>query len=198
MLTAQDNQGKSVLVIGITGKAVSGKNLVAHYLEKYRFTQLDFTKNLLAPLLKKRHKPVIRKNLINLGLELRKTHGGKDALIKLLCEKMEPGRHYVIAGMRYPEEVNYLRKRFGRNFTLLAVKCRLGIRYQRTLELYHVRRKMVGGKDITFKEFMKLEDLPTEKIISRAIRMADYAVTNEGAKEELLTKIDNIIRKLKV
>jgi len=188
-----------MLVLGVTGKAVSGKSSVAEYLaKKYGFIHLDFTKDLLAPMLTEKHKAVVRKNLINLGMEIRKKQGGKDALIRLLAAKIDIGHNYVIAGIRFPEEVNYLRNKFNYSFKLLAVKCDLKIRYQRTLELYHIKRKTVGGRDLTFKEFLNLEDEPTEKIIGRTMRMADFSVTNEGVKRELFEKIDNLMKRLKV
>ncbi len=187
-----------MLIIGVTGKAVSGKSEAAAYLaHEHNFIHLDFTKDLLAPLLEERHRAVTRKNLVELALEMRKT-GGKAALMKKLAENIGAGKGYVIAGIRYPEEVNFMRSRFPETFRLLAVKCSLQTRYRRTLEIYEVRKKQSGGRDLTFREFMEMEDLPTEKIISRTIRMADFSVTNEGTKKEFYSRLDSIVKRLKV
>jgi len=66
------------MIIGLTGKRGTGKDTVADYLvRRYGYKKLDFTKDVLAPVLRKAGKPVTRDNLIELAMNgRRKAHNG--------------------------------------------------------------------------------------------------------------------------
>ena len=176
-----------MIVIGLAGQRLCGKNLFAYYLRrKYGFSILDFTTNILAPILRKEGKTVTRENLVNLAMSLRKKYG-IDFLAKKICEKMGEGK-YVIAGIRFPEEVIHIKKRFGKDFILIGIECDVRIRYERA------RRK--GTKDdreMTYLDFLEKEKLPTEKIIPETMKLAKLTLTNEKTKEDLYAKIDKVV-----
>src|SRR4030042_325317 len=181
------------MIIGVTGKRLSGKNEVAEHLtDRYGFLILDFTQHVLGPILKSRNKPVDRMNLTELALELRKK-GGTDALARMLCRKVSPGKDYVISGIRYSEEVSYMRRTFGNRFVLIAVDSPVKDRFNRI-------RSMKGSKDagMSMKEFMRTETLPNEIPIPKAMKLADFTIGNSGTKEQLRKKVDGIMRKLGV
>ncbi|UCD07904.1 MAG: hypothetical protein JSW41_02985 [Candidatus Aenigmatarchaeota archaeon] len=73
-------------LIGLVGQRLCGKNLFADYIrKKYSFSVLDFTRDILAPILKKQYKPITRENLIGLSMSLREKYG-IDYLARKLCE----------------------------------------------------------------------------------------------------------------
>jgi len=180
------------MIVGVTGKRLSGKNEVADHLKgRHGFVILDFTQHVLGPILKDRKKPVDRFNLTNLALELRR-EGGPAALAKILSRKVSHGKNYVIAGIRYPEEVHYMREAFGSRFVLIAVDAPLKDRFRRI-------RSMNRSKDagMSMKEFMRTESLPNEVPIPKAMRMADFTIRNTGTKRQLGKKVDDIMRRIK-
>jgi dephospho-CoA kinase len=178
------------MIVGVTGKRLSGKNEVAdHLADGYGFLILDFTQHVLGPILKSRKKPIDRMNLTKLALELRK-RSGTDALARMLCRKVRKGRNYVIAGIRYPEEVSYLRKTFGNRFVLIAVGAPLKDRFNRI-------RSMKGSKDsgMSMEEFIRTERLPNEIPLPKAMKLADFKVNNTGTKVQLRKKVDRIMER---
>ena len=178
-------------VIGLVGPRLSGKNLFAYYLRgEYGFRVLDFTINILAPLLRKGGKEPTRENLLRAATKLRKKEG-IDVLARMLCKRIREGRNYVIAGVRFPEEVIYLEKQFGVDFILVGVECGPKIRYERA------RRKNVKeGKRANYWNFIRKERLPTESIITETVKLSRFTVKNEGEKEDLYAKIDKLMEKI--
>ena len=179
------------LVLGITGKRGSGKDTVAEYLKrKYGFHVLTYTEHVLSPILREQGKPVTRENLISLALEMRKK-GGKHVLTKLICDKIGKEGHWAISGVRYPEEHEYFRKRFGRDFKLLDIVCDARKRYERIL-----KRGTKGEGEMTFEEFMEIEKKETEKMIEQTEKLADFLLDNNGTMEELYENVDILAKKL--
>jgi len=179
------------MIVGLTGKRLSGKSTVAEYLrERYDFRMLCFTEDLLKPILEKRKEPVNRISLIGLGMEIRKKYKRKDALVMLLSRKISTRKNYAIAGIRFPEEVSYLRKKFGRNFILIAVKASTKTRFKRA-------KASIRFKDVSnMQDFLEIEKLPTEKIIPKTMRLADFTVQGGFTKEKLRGDVDGVMKEL--
>jgi len=180
------------MIIGVTGKQLSGKSTVAEYLrDRYGFRMLCFTEDLLKPILEKRKEPVNRISLIRLGMEIRKKYKRKDALVMLLSRKISTRKNYAIAGIRFPEEVSFMRKKFGRNFVLIAVKASVEIRFMRAKASMRFKEQVISMKD-----FLKIEKLPTEKIIPKTMRLADFTVQGGFTKEKLRGDVDGVMKEL--
>jgi hypothetical protein len=91
------------MVVGITGRRLSGKSSVAEILrDRHGFRVLCFTEDLLKPILVKRKLPVDRISLIEMGMEIRKKRGDRGALAGMLSRKILPGKDYAMAGIRFP------------------------------------------------------------------------------------------------
>jgi len=182
-----------MLVLGLIGKRACGKNIFAEHLrDKYRFSVLDFTEGVLVPILRKQGKPVTRKKLTALAMKLRKRYGD-DILIKRLCKNIRGEGNLVISNIRFPKEVAYMHRRFGDGFRLIAIEADPKLRYERAK-----KRGIKGEKRLSFKEFMKLESLPTERIIPRTMELADFVIANNKTPRDLCKKIDNLMEKLGV
>ncbi|RLJ08333.1 MAG: hypothetical protein DRP16_01635 [Candidatus Aenigmatarchaeota archaeon] len=179
------------MIIGIVGKRLTGKNEIAEYLSlKYGFHVLDYTKNVLAPLLKKEKKAITRENLINLAMELREEYGN-DILTRMIAEHIERDKNYVIAGVRFREEVEFLKKAFGNGFVLIAVDSEPKLRYERAK-----KRKTKGEGSLSFNRFFKIDRLPTERVIPETMKLADFLIENNGTIEELRKKTDSVMEKI--
>lgn len=180
-----------MIVVGLTGRRLSGKNLFAYHLQRnYRFKVLDFTKHVLMPILKEEGKEPTRENLIKTAMKLREKYG-TDFLARELCRTIKDiDRKYVITGIRFPEEVIYIKKQYGENLVFVGVKCRPKIRYERSK-----RSRIKENRNMTYDQFVKKEELPTEKIIEETMKLTNFIVTNERTKEEFYQKIDKLMEK---
>ena len=178
-------------IIAVTGKRLSGKTTVAeHISRKYRFTALDYTRDVLLPILMKEGKGVARENLAHIATRMRR-ESGNDILTRMICESVEKEKNYVIGGLRFPEEAEYLRSRFGNRFKLISVDCRDRLRYERAMA-----RNDKESNRISFESFVEMEGLPTERPIPKAMELADFTVMNEGTEQELKEKIDRIMEQI--
>lgn len=182
------------MIIGFTGKRGCGKDTAAERLvSRHGFRALDFTRNVLAPILKGQGREITRDNLINLAMEGRRNaHNGVWA--EKLCDVMHVMNRgdFTISGVRFPEEVEAFRKEFGSEFVLVSIVCADRIRYERSM-----KRGTKGEKDLTFETYMKTEEKPTEKVVSETVALADYAIDNNGTLEELYSEVDEILRLIK-
>jgi len=180
------------MIIGLTGKRGTGKDTIANYLvEKMGFIMLDFTRDVLAPILEKQGKPVTRDNLIDLAMDgRRKAHNGIWA--EKLCGTIKGNEDYTISGVRFVEEVEVFKKRFGDHFLLVSVVADDNTRYERCR-----KRGTKGEGDMSFEEYMEREKKPTEVAILKTMEMADYTVDNNSTHEHLFEEVDRIVKLLK-
>lgn len=182
-----------MLVLGLIGKRACGKNIFAEYIkDRYGFRLLDYTRDVLAPVLEGQGKQVTRENLATLAMGLRELHG-EDILTRRLCRKVRRGQNIVISGIRFPAEVAYLRRAFGGCFKFIALEADAKLRYERARN-----RGAKGEKALSFREFIRLERLPTERIIPGTMRLADFSVANNKTPKDLYKRIDRIMDKLDV
>ncbi len=181
------------VVLGITGKRGSGKDTAAGYLQKrYGFNVLVYTDHVLAPMLRLQKKKVTRENLIKLATELRKQYG-KDALTRMICERITRKEPWCISGVRLPEEVAYLRSFYGEAFTLLDVECEPEKRYERLKS-----RGTKGEKGMSYRKFLEIDRKATERPIKKSAGMADHVVDNSGQMEDLERQLDDLMKNMGV
>lgn len=181
------------IVLGITGKRGSGKDTTAEYLGKrYGFNILVYTDHVLAPMLKLQKKKVTRENLIKLATDLRKQYG-KEALTRMICERITRKEPWCISGVRLPEEVAYLRSFYCEAFFLLDVECESKKRYERLKS-----RGTKGEKKMSYKKFMEIDRKVTERPIKESTELADHMIDNNGSMEELKRQLDDLMKNMGV
>lgn len=180
-----------MLVLGFVGKKCSGKDEAASYLgSEHGFTYLDYTKDVITPILEKQGKEITRDNIVELVGKLRKEKG-VEVLTVMIAEKISGST--AISGIRYPEEVAYLRKKFGSQFKLISVMADDKIRWIRCVD-----RGTKGEGKNSFDEFMKREGLPTEKVIPESMKMSDLTISNNGDKKAFYRQLDSLLKGLKL
>lgn len=184
----------ALFVLGITGRRGAGKDTTAQYLsKKYGFNTLNFTDDVLAPMLRSMGKRVTRKNLIELAMDMRETFNSKAVLAAFLCERIGRDGYWVISGVRFPEEVRYFKSELGGKFKLISVECSAKKRYERLK-----KRGTKGEGKMSYTEFLRIEEKPTEKEIGKVMRMANFKLDNNKSKNDLYRQIDKIYKKFKL
>ena len=182
---------KSPLVISVVGLPSSGKDTVAEYLvEKKGFVHMNSS-------------DMIRKDMQTSGMEPTRTNM-QDFVVKrreergagYLAEEIADAIHSntVASGFRNTAEIEILKKRFQKNFILIAVTVPIETRYQ-----WAKARKRIGD-DISFEKFQEEENRDRSNSnfheLDKVITMADVSITNDGTKEKLFAQVDAIIQKL--
>lgn len=181
------------MIVGFTGKRGCGKDTAAEMLVKaHGFTALDFTRDILSPILRAQKKDITRDNLIDLAMEGR-NEAGNGIWAQKLCDAMHGMKRgdYTISGVRFPEEARAFRKEFGADFVLVSILCDDRKRHERC-----VKRGTKGEGGISFEAFMKTEEKPTEKAISDTMAIADYVIDNNGSLDELSGVIDELVKRI--
>lgn len=185
-----------MIIIGITGTLGAGKGTVVEYLkQQFGFMHLS-VRDFLVDLIEKRGLTVNRDSMVTVANELRKKNGPSFIVDELFSIAKKRNARCVIESIRTPGEVYSLK---GKGvFFLLAIDADPEIRYQRI----KIRNSVTDKVD--FMEFVQNEKReyetndPHKQNLKKCISLADFAVINNGSKEELLKKIDRILNQISV
>ena len=169
-------------VILTVGYARSGKSTVAHYLaEKHGYKRIGFS-DFITIELAKRKLEITKTNMTNYGKQFRKELG-EDYLIKQVLAEAAGHEKVVISGIRLMGEYDTIKEKFSSAkmiFTIAPEKQR------------YARRK---DQSKTFEEFIARDKKDEELYKMREVfAKRDYEIKNEGSLEELLKKVDDIIK----
>lgn len=174
-------------VIGLSGKIGSGKTTAALYLNKtYGFENLS-TRKLLADILQANGLEVDRRHLQVLGSKLTDIIGGAGFVALMLVYL--PDKNYVIDSIRFPDAVDYLRRRLGNRYFHIHLMVSDEIRFDR------LRKKddFYGRTNLA-----EVESAETERWSEKLRELADYSLLNDADKTALLSHIDEILRRVDV
>jgi dephospho-CoA kinase len=185
-------------IIGITGTLASGKTSVKDFfLSRFPSSYFISLSDIIEEELLKEGKELKRENFIEKGNELRKRYGDQilvEVVTLTLPEKIEK-QFLIIDGIRNPGEVEFLRKKFGKDFVLIAVDAPREIRFRRLLE----RKKEEDPK--TFEEFLEIDETDLGKNqpeygqnVEECLKLSDYLIINDGSINELNKKLEEIAR----
>ncbi|MFZ8830260.1 MAG: AAA family ATPase [Candidatus Aenigmatarchaeota archaeon] len=186
-------------VIGITGTLASGKSTVKNFfLSCFSSSSLSLS-DIIEEELEKEGKELKRENFIEKGNELRKRYGNQilaEVAILTLSKKIEK-EVLIIEGIRNPGEVEFLRKKFGKDFVLIAVDAPREIRFKRLFE----RKK--EGDPKTFEEFLEIDEIDLGnnqpeygQRVGDCLKLADYLIINDGSINELYKKLEEISKSI--
>jgi dephospho-CoA kinase len=181
------------MIIGLTGKNASGKGEAANYLKSKGFVYYSLS-DVIREEATKRGFEHSRDKLIKLGNELRERFG-PDFLAKNINEKIRTSHveDFVIDSIRSPFEAKELMK--NNDFVLVGIDAPVELRFKRLLE----RNRLGDAKTLEeFKEQEQRENLKsdTNQQLDATFGMAKEIILNNGALDELHTKIDDLLNHL--
>lgn len=171
------------IVIGLVGPIASGKGTISEYLKSKGFTYFSLS-NVVREETQNRGLEMTRKNLQDVGNDLRETFGGA-VLVNKLEERILKEDFVVIDGIRNPEEIYAIKKKFnGKIVNISAYK-------NRRVERYMDRAKERGEDDATISSFNKIDkrdlgkgEAESGQQVQACIDLADFTLKNNGTIDE--------------
>jgi dephospho-CoA kinase len=182
-------------VIGITGTIGSGKEVVKEILSK-NFNCYSVS---LSSVIQSQFKDKSdRRTLQDMGNELRKKYGNF-ILAKLATDYMQKDKEMIIVdGIRNVGEIDYLKRKFGKKFILVAVDAPREIRWER------IKARAREGDPKTWEEFLELDERDQGsgeplygQQVKKCMELADIVFINDGSVQQLNEKINSFIISLK-
>jgi len=184
------------MIIGVTGPLCAGTDTFGDILKKEKgFSWFSYS-DVLRGELTKMGTEITRKNLQDVGDEMRKKEG-LGVLSKRIIEKIVDGENCVIGNIRNPGEVKVLRERFGEDFFLVRIDADLKIRFERLLK----RRREKDPE--TFEEFKRVEERDFGvheedygQQHAAVFPLADFSLSNDGSFEEFKLRVESLLGEL--
>ncbi len=182
-----------MIIIGITGTLGAGKGTIVDYLKTRGFKHYAARDFILREVAKQGLEP-IRDNINIVANGLRKAHFPGYIIGELLKEAEENGENAVIESIRAIGELELLRK--NKNFYLFAADAPIDIRYKR------ITSRGTTTDNVSFEKFVEDEnkEMDAKETWNMNIRacmaQADYVFVNDGTKEELNKKVEEVLVKI--
>jgi dephospho-CoA kinase len=176
-------------ILGVVGTQGSGKNYISEYIIAHyggdHFTFSDFLSHVLV----KMAIPKTRDNMIKLSVVLRKEFGEDLLSHAIAAESLRSQADIVLVdGIRRAGDLVAFRPL--PNFTLIGVNADPKLRYERMKK----RGEKAGETDMTWEQFEETEKASTELTIPEAMTFAQHVIMNDGTKEELEARIDEVMK----
>lgn len=182
-------------ILCLVGQPGSGKDMVANHLELSRNFRHISTGNIIREEMTKRGLPTDRENMRTFSRQMREEVGNMypaNIAAKRIIAAEKIVANTVISGPRNVAEIEFLKKKFGKNFILVAVDAPIKVRYERI-------KKGRGrtGDDISFVQFKAQEEAELNSKtheLSKLLSMADYTVDNSQSEVNTFRQVDEILR----
>ncbi|MFH1426714.1 MAG: AAA family ATPase [Candidatus Kerfeldbacteria bacterium] len=179
------------MVIGLTGPKLGGKGTTSAILQAELGAKAYTMSDILADICTRLHLEKSREHLIAVATGLRKTLGN-DILAQVLKKDVLSAQDEiaVIDGIRMRSEIDLFKDIPG--FTLVFIDAPLKMRYGRAT----TRGEKVGETELSFEEFTKEEEAPTETEVSSFRGQAAFVIENTGTIKDLEDEVHQMITKL--
>lgn len=182
------------MIIGITGPIASGKSVLVEMLSEKGFAYFRLSDEVRDEA-KKLGIEIERTALQNLGNAMREKFGN-GYWAERLVKKIEPGKNYVIDGIRNPGEIESLKK-VG-SFVLVGIDAPIEKRFQWII----TRNKDSDPKTIEEIRAMESRDRGVGEAAhgqqsAKCYEMADVYVMNDGSFEDLAKKFSELLETIK-
>ncbi|HEX08765.1 MAG TPA: flagellar hook-basal body complex protein FliE [Thermoplasmatales archaeon] len=178
-------------VIAFTGLPFSGKTEAVNVAREIGIKVVRMG-DFVWEEVKKRGLELNDKNVGKIANELREKEG-KDVWARRTIEKIKDLKdidYLVIDGIRNSEEVDFFKKKLGKDFILISIHAPKKERIKRALS----RMRDDDVKDIT--EFEKRERRELSWGLGAVIASSDIIVTNDGSLDKFRLKIKNKLEEL--
>lgn len=177
-------------LIGLTGEMGSGKDTFCQYVkENYENVFVFRFSDALTDVLKIFFDDIKREDQSWLGSSLKERFGG-DILVRALIRKANNIKEGIVIlnGIRAQGEAKSIKESGGK---IMYVTADSKKRWERVC-----LRKEKADDNVSYEEFMKMHDLPTETPIPKIGAEADIKIENNSTKEDLYSQIKKVIESL--
>ncbi len=184
------NSNDKKVILGLVGETGSGKDTVAHYLQRrYDVDLLRFSKPLKKTLSLFFEQP--SKDDQAWLYSVFKERFGEDVLHRGIARYIDQHSGIMcVNGLRMMMDMDFVRS-YKHNH-IIYVTADQKVRWERTLS-----RGEKSDDNQTLAEFKKFEKtVETEQAVPRIGAQADFTVRNEGTMEELLTQVDAVMEQI--
>lgn len=172
---------RPIRVIGLSGEIMSGKTSAARILEDAGFSYTRISE-VIDDVIRERGEEPSRETRQRVGLELH-NYPGQRWLCRKAIEHVPPDTaRIVVDGLRWKEDVDYLRERFGGGFTHVHVKAPMNMR--------RARAHSLGRTD----EFSSASAHPVEGGIGDLEGVADETLNNDRSLEALHERLSRFVQ----
>jgi len=177
-------------LIGVTGLIGSGKNAVSDYIiDKHHYKHIDFgdiVRDFSTSIGKTHKREDLRETRRIFTQKYDLKFFGEQVVKRIKENKWE---RVVITGIRYPEDIEPIKKKFGHDMILILVEAGERVRFERIVKRNSVRDPK------TFTEFMEEESREITLFnFSGVFAYADHRIDNSGTKEDLHKNIDKFMK----
>lgn len=175
-------------ILGLIGENGSGKETFTNILEglipnisKDRIRTGDILKEILELL----YLPKTRANMQLLAAILRDKIA-PDVLANAAFQRIKASNAEIVIldGMRWPPEVEILKK-LPNNF-LVYITADPKVRFERL----KMRKEKAGEGEMSYEQFLKEEEAPTETLIKTLAQNADIKIENNGNLDDLRNQVE--------
>ena len=180
----------SKVILGLVGEMAAGKSTVTNYLkERHGAVTFRFS-DMLRDVLTRMHLEHTRGNLQLISMILRQNFS-EDIMSKVLTMDVKGADAPLIIteGIRRPSDIVYLKALPG--FHLVSLLADEQIRYERMVK----RSENPDDQTKTWEEFQKESQAEPEHKIKELMREAPDTIDNNGTIEELLERLEQLIKK---
>jgi dephospho-CoA kinase len=183
-------------IIGITGTIGAGKGTIVDYLVNKKNFKHFSARAFLVEEIEKRGLENNRDNMVIMANGLREKNSPSFVADELFKRAKVSGQNCVIESLRTVGEIESLKNKG--NFTLLAVDADPKIRYERIL------KRLTSTDNVSFEKFLADEKRemestdPNKQNLKKCIEMADFVIDNNGTLEELNSKLEEILKIIKI
>jgi dephospho-CoA kinase len=178
----------SKIVLAVVGLAGAGKTEATAYLSKKTGWPKVYFGQAVLDEVQKRGLPLDEANEKSVREEFRAKDGmAALAVANLLAVKKAFAASSVIIESLYSwEEYLFIKKEFGEAFKVLAIFSPFKMRAAR---MANRPDRPLTGEELQSRDYSQIENLHQ----AGPIALADWTIVNEGSKEELYKKIDEVL-----
>jgi dephospho-CoA kinase len=184
------------LVIGLVGPIAGGKGVLANYLREQGFEYYSLS-DILRLELKQKDLPINRKNLQDIGNELRENYGAGILAEKTTALISRESKKIIIDSVRNPGEINFLKMHL--HSIIWGVDAPDDLRLK-----WYMERAKLRGEDEVSEEMFRIANLrdkgegesDTGQQVGKCLEMADKIFINDGSAKELLEACENELNKI--
>ncbi|MDO9510181.1 MAG: AAA family ATPase [Bacteroidales bacterium] len=181
-----------MIIIGITGTLGSGKGTIVEYLTQYKGFNHYSVREYLKSELNKQGISSNRDSFVELANSLRQKNGPSFIIDELYQQAEDGNKNSIIESIRTNGEIDSLKNK-PIPFYLFTVDADPRIRYKR------IRQRDSETDRISFDTFISNEKRemnsndPNHQSLDKCIGVADYSFTNNGSREELFRKVEEVL-----